>query len=108
LTLTAINNDRDQEERLSLAELMDASIPRLAAGCRWGGTVEAPVVLFPEGAIKVEGTGRAILELCAGQLTLGQIVQKLEQQFILAQPGKIRADVISFVEQLHAKRIIDY
>ena len=95
-------------KRPTVAELTDASIPRLAAGCRWGGTIEAPVVLFPEGAIKVEGTGRAILELCAGQLTLEQIVQKLEQQFILAPPGKIRADATSFIEQLHAKRILDY
>ena len=102
------DEDEGERKRPSVAELTDASIPRLAAGCRWGGTTEAPVVLFPEGAIKVEGTGRAILELCAGQLTLAQIVQKLEQQFILAPPGKIRADVISFIEQLHAKRIIDY
>ena len=91
-----------------MAELTDASIPRLATGCRWGGTTEAPVVLFPEGAIKVEGTGRAILELCAGQLSLAEIVGKLEQQFILAPPGKVRADLISFIEQLHDKRIIDY
>jgi hypothetical protein len=56
----------------------------------------------------VEGTGRAILELCAGQLSLAEIVGKLEQQFILAPPGKVRADVVSFIEQLHAKRIIDY
>jgi pyrroloquinoline quinone biosynthesis protein D len=91
-----------------VAELTDASIPRLATGCRWGGTTEVPVVLFPEGAIKVEGTGRAILELCAGQLSLAEIVGKLEQQFILAPPGKVRADLISFIEQLHDKRIIDY
>ncbi len=92
----------------AVAELTDASIPKLAAGCRWGGTTEAPVVLFPEGAIKVEGTGRAILELCAGQLSLGEIIQKLEQQFMLAPKEKIRADVLSFLEQLHAKRIVDY
>ncbi|HTR25991.1 MAG TPA: pyrroloquinoline quinone biosynthesis peptide chaperone PqqD [Terriglobales bacterium] len=91
-----------------MADLTDASVPRLAAGCRWGGTTEAPVVLFPEGAIKVEGTGRAILELCAGQLTIAQIVQRLEQQFILAPRDKIRADVISFIQQLHDKRILDY
>jgi len=91
-----------------VADLTDASVPRLAAGCRWGGTTEAPVVLFPEGAIKVEGTGRAILELCAGQLTIAQIVQRLEQQFILAPRDKIRADVISFIQQLHDKRILDY
>ena len=91
-----------------MAELTDASVPTLAAGCRWGGTNDAPVVLFPEGAIKVEGTGRVVLELCTGQLSLAEIVQKLEQQFILAPKEKIRSDVVSFLEQLHAKRIIDY
>jgi coenzyme PQQ biosynthesis protein PqqD len=89
-------------------ELVDTSVPRLAAGCRWGGTVEAPVVLFPEGAIRVEGTGRIILELCDGHFSLTEIVQKLETQFFLAPKGKIRAEVQTFLEQLHAKRIIDY
>jgi coenzyme PQQ biosynthesis protein PqqD len=91
-----------------VVELTDASIPKLATGCRWGGTPDAPVVLFPEGAIRVESTGRIILELCTGQFSLAQIVQKLEQQFILVEQGKIRADVIRFLEQLHEKRIVDY
>jgi coenzyme PQQ biosynthesis protein PqqD len=91
-----------------VAELNDASVPKLAAGCRWGGTTEAPVVLFPEGAIRVEGTGRVILELCTGQFTLAEMIQKLQEQFILAPKDKIRADVISFLEQLHGKRVIDY
>jgi coenzyme PQQ biosynthesis protein PqqD len=94
--------------RPSVAELTDASVPTFAAGCRWGGTEDVPVVLFPEGAIKVEGTGRMILELCDGQFTLAEIAQKLEAQFMLAPKGKVRADVLAFLEQLHAKRIIDY
>src|SRR6267143_1701417 len=94
--------------RESVAELTDASVPKFAAGCRWGGTTEAPVVLFPEGAIRVEGTGRIILELCDGHFSLAEIVQKLEAQFMLAPKGKIRTEVQVFLEQLHAKRIIDY
>jgi coenzyme PQQ biosynthesis protein PqqD len=92
----------------SMAELTDASIPKFAVGCRWGGTIEAGVVLFPEGAIRVEGTSRTILELCDGHLSLAEIVQKLEAQFTLAPQGKIRADVQAFLEQLHTKRIVDY
>ena len=91
-----------------MAELIETSIPRFSAGCRWGGTTDAPVVLFPEGAIRVEGTGRIILELCDGHFTLAEITQKLEAQFMLAPKDKIRADVRLFLEQLHAKRIIDY
>lgn len=91
-----------------MAELTDTSIPKFAAGCRWGGTTDAPVVLCPEGAIRVEGTGRIILELCTGQFTLADVIQKLQGQFMLAPKDKIRTDVISFLEKLHSKRIVDY
>lgn len=91
-----------------MAELTDASIPKFAAGCRWGGTTDAPDVLFPEGVIRVQGTGRIILELCEGHFTFAEIVQKLETQFMLVPAGKIRAEVRVFLEQLHDKRIIDY
>lgn len=88
--------------------LTDSNIPRLAPGCRWGGSEQEPVVLFPEGAIRVQGSGLMILQLCDGQRSLGDIVKELESQYMLAQPGKIRADVIAFLEKLHEKRIVDY
>ncbi len=88
--------------------LTDTSVPHLAAGCRWGGSEAEPVVLFPEGAIRVTGTGLRILQMCDGQRSLLAIVQQLETEYILSQPGKIRADVVSFLEQLSAKRIVDF
>jgi coenzyme PQQ biosynthesis protein PqqD len=86
----------------------DSSLPRLAAGCRWGGTEEARVILFPEGAIKLQGTGRQVLEQCDGKRTFGQIFQELQAQFGDADPAKIRADISQFLEQLRHKRIVDY
>ena len=86
----------------------DSSQPRLAAGCRWGGTEEARVVLFPEGAIKLQGTGRQVLERCDGQRTFGEIIAELQEQFTEADPEKIRADISAFLEQLRKKRIVDY
>jgi pyrroloquinoline quinone biosynthesis protein D len=86
----------------------DASQPRLAAGCRWGGTEDAKVILFPEGAIKLQGTGRQVLERCDGQRTFGQIITELQAQFGEADPTKIRADISQFLEQLRHKRIVDY
>jgi len=89
----------------------DSSQPRLAAGCRWGAenkTGEERVVLFPEGAIKLQGTGRQILERCDGQRTFAQIIAELQAQFSVADPAKIRADISQFLEQLRHKRIVDY
>ena len=86
----------------------DSSQPRLAAGCRWGGTEQDRVILFPEGAIKLQGTGRQVLERCDGRRTFGEIIAELQREFTLADPAKIRADISQFLEQLRRKRIVDY
>jgi coenzyme PQQ biosynthesis protein PqqD len=87
---------------------VDSSQPRLASGCRWGGTEENRVILFPEGAIKLQGTGRQVLEQCDGQRNFGAIVRELQSQFGEADPDKIRSDISQFLEQLQRKRIVDY
>ena len=76
----------------------DSSQPRLAAGCRWGpekntGSEEDRVILFPEGAIKLQGTGRQVLECCDGQRTFGQIIAELQAQFADADPGLIQIPI---------------
>ena len=89
----------------------DSSQPRLATGCRWGAESqngEVRVVLFPEGAIKLQGTGRQVLERCDGQRTFGEIISELQAQFGDADPAKIRGDISQFLEQLRHKRIVDY
>ena len=91
-----------------MAPPLDSSQPRLAAGCRWGGTEADRMILFPEGAIKLQGTGRQVLERCDGQHTLGEIVAELQGQFTAADPAKIRDDIRIFLEQLQNKRIVDY
>lgn len=87
----------------------DSSQPRLAAGCRWGAqTGQERVILYPEGALRLRDTGLQILERCDGQRTFAQIIAELQAQFSVADPGKIRADISQFLEQLRHKRIVDY
>jgi pyrroloquinoline quinone biosynthesis protein D len=91
----------------------DSSQPRLAAGCRWApenksGSGQERMILFPEGAIKLQGTGRQVLERCDGQRTFGEIIAQLQAEFSVADPAKIRADISQFLEQLRHKRIVDY
>ncbi len=91
-----------------MAPPADSSQPRFAAGCRWGTQGEERVVLFPEGVIRVQGTGQKILELCDGQRTVQEIVAALSAAFSAGNPVKIREDVGSFLEALQQKRIVDY
>ncbi len=91
-----------------MAAPTDGSQPRLAAGCRWGGTEADRMVLFPEGAIKLQATGRQVLERCDGQRTFGEIIAELQKEFGQTDPEKIRTDIGMFLEQLQKKRIVDY
>jgi pyrroloquinoline quinone biosynthesis protein D len=91
-----------------MAHPLDSSQPRLAAGCRWGGTEQDRVILFPEGAIKLQGTGRQVLERCDGTRTVADIIAELQKEFTAADPAKIRNDISLFLEQLQRKRIVDY
>jgi pyrroloquinoline quinone biosynthesis protein D len=86
----------------------DSSQPRFASGCRWGTEGEERVVLFPEGMIRVQGTGQKILELCDGQRTVQEIAVTLSADYSGTDPVKIREDVASFLEALQRKRIVDY
>lgn len=91
-----------------MAPPSDTSQPRLAVGCRWGGSGENRIILFPEGKINLQGTGLQVLERCDGQRTFGEIIGELQEQFSAADPAKIRSDISVFLEQLQRKRIVDY
>jgi len=91
-----------------MAPPTDSSQPRLAPGCRWGGTEQERMILFPEGAIKLQGTGKQILERCDGQRTFADIIAELQKEFGATDPEKIRSDISTFLEQLQRKRIVDY
>ena len=66
------------------------------------------MVLYPEGAIKLQGTGREVLERCDGQRTFGEIITELQKEFGMTDPEKIRGDISTFLEQLQRRRIVDY
>ena len=86
----------------------DESRPRLAVGCRWGSHGEDPVILYPEGMIRLQATGRSILELCDGARNLREIVASLALRYPGADRAKIGGDVAVFLESLQQKRIVDY
>ncbi|MGO9126879.1 MAG: pyrroloquinoline quinone biosynthesis peptide chaperone PqqD [Terriglobales bacterium] len=85
------------------------SQPRLAAGCRWAEVngVER-MLMFPEGALRLQGTGREILERCDGQHSLQQIVEELNERYPGGDSRRIAQEVSNFLESLRQKRIVDY
>jgi pyrroloquinoline quinone biosynthesis protein D len=82
--------------------------PRLAAGCRISVDGENSTLLFPEGALRLKESARAILERCDGQRTFAQLVHELQELYRGGEPAKIRDDVADFLERMQQKRIVDF
>jgi pyrroloquinoline quinone biosynthesis protein D len=92
-----------------VSALTGASQPKLRPGCRLSESAQqGDVVLIPEGVLRLVGPGRKIVERCDGQRTVDDIVRELTAEFPAVQPGRIAAEVTTFIERLHEKRVLDF
>lgn len=66
---------------------------------RWEEPQQAYVLLYPEGVVKVNETGAAILKLCDGIKTVADIISELNDKYTT----DVTASVNKFLEVAHAK-----
>jgi pyrroloquinoline quinone biosynthesis protein D len=84
------------------ASMDDGTVLELARQFRfqWEPAQQAHVLLFPEGMIKLGDSAGEILKRVDGKASVGAIIETLQQAF----PGaELRADVVQFLEEAHAK-----
>lgn len=64
---------------------------------------EAHVLLFPEGMIRLQGSGVEIIKRIDGKATVGDIIQDIESAF----PGvDLKQDVLDYLETAHERGYI--
>jgi coenzyme PQQ biosynthesis protein PqqD len=83
-------------------------IPRLAAGCRLnapGGTED--LLLIPEGALRLKGPARAVVELCDGRRTLAEIIMELQRAYPSAQPARIETEAVALLARLRDRGVLE-
>lgn len=66
---------------------------------RWEEPQKAHVLLYPEGVVKVNETGAAILELCNGNNSVSEIISNLNNKYTT----DVTDSVYKFLEVAHAK-----
>jgi len=92
-----------------MSQLSGSSRPKLRAGCRLRESKEkGDFLLMPEGALRLAGTGRKILERCDGQHTLDDIIRDLKKEYPAVTAERVEAEVPAFIERLHQKSVLDY
>lgn len=84
--------------------LTPASVPSLwrLARLTFDSVRQQHVLLYPEGVILLNATGAAILELCDGRRSLGEIASVLEERY----HADVLADVTEYLARLAEKGFI--
>jgi pyrroloquinoline quinone biosynthesis protein D len=83
--------------------------PSLKPGCRLSPeSSREELLLIPEGALRLHGPGRRILQLCDGQRTLNDVIQALQTEFPTTEPSRISDEVVAFLTRLQEKGAIEF
>jgi pyrroloquinoline quinone biosynthesis protein D len=81
---------------------------RLAPGCRLntaGG--EEDLLLIPEGAMRLKGPARTIVELCDGEHTLRGIVEELQRRYPSEDAARIETETVTLLARLRDRRVLE-
>ncbi|MEY2427152.1 MAG: pyrroloquinoline quinone biosynthesis protein [Verrucomicrobiota bacterium] len=65
-----------------------------------------PVLLYPEGVLMLNPTGHAIVSLCTGQMTFGQIVANLAERYKVT-PQEIASQVTDYLNRLRSRNLLE-
>ena len=63
---------------------------------------QRPVLLYPEGAVLLNDTGAAILELCDGSRTVSEIVTILTERY----HADVSADVTEYLDRMADRELV--
>jgi coenzyme PQQ biosynthesis protein PqqD len=82
---------------------------RLAPGCRLnaaGGGED--LLLIPEGALRLKGPARSIVELCDGERTLSDIVEELQRHYPSEHAARIETETVALLARLRDRGVLEY
>ena len=91
-----------------MSELTHDRVLRLALGCRLS-TAEGQqdLLLIPEGALRLKGPSRTILELCNGERSLGDIVLELKRRYPSEDAARIETEAVAFLTRMRDRAVLE-
>ena len=65
-----------------------------------------PILLYPEGVLILNPTGHAVVSLCSGEATFGEIVATLAARYKIS-PQEISPQVADYLNRLRERNLLD-
>ncbi len=91
-----------------MSGLAQDSVLRLAPGCRLnavGGPED--LLLIPEGALRLKGPARTIVELCNGKHTLPEIVEELKRRYPSDDTVRVETEAMTLLSRLRDRGVLE-
>ena len=92
-----------------MSGLAPDSVMRLAPGCRLNAAGDSEdLLLIPEGALRLRGSARTIVELCNGERTLFEIVEELQRRYPLDDAVRIETEAVTLLARLRDRGVLEH
>lgn len=65
-----------------------------------------PVLLYPEGVLMLNPTGHAVVSLCTGEATFGEIVASLAARYKIS-PEEISPQIADYLNRLRERNLLE-
>ena len=92
-----------------MSEIAQNSVLRLAAGCRLSESgASEDLLLIPEGALRMQGPARKIVELCNGERPVRGIVEELQRRYGAQDAARIETETVALLTRLHQRGVLEY
>jgi pyrroloquinoline quinone biosynthesis protein D len=84
------------------------AVLRLAPGCRLSekGAAE-DILLIPEGALRLQGPARAIVEMCNGEHAVHEIIEELKRRYSAEHAARIETETVALLTRLRDRGALE-
>jgi pyrroloquinoline quinone biosynthesis protein D len=91
-----------------MSQVAQNSVLRLAPGCRLTEHgAPQDLLLIPEGALRMQGPARRIVELCDGKRPVGEIVEELQRRYGTEDAARIETETVALLTRLRERGVLE-
>lgn len=91
-----------------MSEVDQSAVLRLAPGCRLSDHgAPQDLLLIPEGALKMQGPARKIVELCDGKRAVHAIVEELQHRYGSEDGERIARETVALLTRLRDRGVLE-